>query len=284
MLLQAIVLGIIQGLAEFVPVSSSAHLVLVPWLLGWQQGAVSSLTFDVALHVGTLLAVLAYFAKDWIRLAGAWLRSLRTCSVQQDPDARMAWYILIACIPGGLSGVLLENTIASAFHAETLPLGSLVFMACSLAGLALLLLAAERLASHTRSLESMRAKDALLIGLAQAAAVIPGVSRSGSTITAGLALGLDRPSAARFSFLLSAPIIAGAGAKSILDLADQLKNGAMGSQDLMLFAVGMATAAVTGFLTIRYLLVYLQKRSTRIFAWYRIALALLILVVAFVRR
>ncbi|MEJ5185325.1 MAG: undecaprenyl-diphosphate phosphatase, partial [Rectinemataceae bacterium] len=134
------------------------------------------------------------------------------------------------------------------------------------------------------SLESMRAKDALLIGLAQAAAVIPGVSRSGSTITAGLALGLDRPSAARFSFLLSAPIIAGAGAKSILDLADQLKNGAMGSQDLMLFAVGMATAAVTGFLTIRYLLVYLQKRSTRIFAWYRIALALLILVVAFVRR
>lgn len=284
MLLQAIVLGIIQGLAEFVPVSSSAHLVLVPWLLGWQQGAVSSLTFDVALHVGTLLAVLGYFAKDWIRLAGAWLRSIRTRSVQQDPDARIAWYILIACIPGGLSGVLLEQTIASAFHAETLPLVSLVFMACSLAGLALLLLAAERLASHTRSLESMRAKDALLIGLAQAAAVIPGVSRSGSTITAGLALGLDRPSAARFSFLLSAPIIAGAGAKSLFDLADQLKNGAMGSQDLMLFAVGIATAAVTGFLTIRFLLVYLQKRSTSVFAWYRIALALLILLVALVRR
>jgi len=280
---QSIILGIVQGLAEFIPISSSAHLVIIPWLFGWNNPALTSLTFDVALHLGTLLAVLVFFASDWARLAGAWFKSVFQFKIGDDPDRRMAWYLVLACVPGGISGVLLESKINQAFHSDLIPKGSMLFMAGAIVLLALLLWLADKLATHKRAFGQIKARDALYIGLAQAFAVIPGVSRSGSTITAGLALGLEREAAARFSFLLSAPIIAGAGLKSLYDLLKQVKAGAIAGTELAIFPIGFIAAAISGFLCIKYLLAYLKKHSTAAFVWYRFALAALVLIVALAR-
>lgn len=281
--IQSIILGIVQGLAEFIPVSSSAHLVIVPWLFGWTNPALTSLTFDVALHLGTLVAVIIFFAADWGRLIAAWFKSVAQFKIGDDPDRKMAWYIVLACIPGGIAGVLLESKIGEAFHSNPIPRGSMLFMAASIAGLALLLWLADRLAAHRKPFAQIKAKDALYIGLAQAFAVIPGVSRSGATITAGLALGLERAAAARFSFLLSAPIIAGAGAKSLYDLYKQIHSGAVAGAELAIFPIGFIAAAISGFLCIKFLLNYLKKHSTAVFVWYRAALAALVLIVALAR-
>lgn len=283
LVLQSVILGIVQGLAEFIPISSSAHLVIIPWLFGWNNPALTSLTFDVALHLGTLLAVLVFFASDWVRLVGAWFKSVFQFKIGDDTDRRMAWYLVLACIPGGISGVLLESKISQAFHSDPIPKGSMLFMAGAIALLALLLWLADKLATHTRALGQIKARDALYIGLAQAFAVVPGVSRSGSTITAGLALGLEREAAARFSFLLSAPIIAGAGLKSLYDLLKLVKAGAIAGTELAIFPVGFVAAAISGFLCIKFLLAYLKKHSTAAFVWYRFALAALVLIVALAR-
>lgn len=281
--IQSIILGIVQGLAEFIPISSSAHLVIVPWLFGWTNSALTSLTFDVALHLGTLLAVIVFFAADWGRIIAAWFKSVVQFRIGDDPDRKMAWYIVLACIPGGISGVLLESKIGEAFHSTPIPQGSMLFMAAAIALLALLLWLADRLAKHLRGFGQIKARDALYIGLAQAFAVIPGVSRSGSTITAGLALGLERDAAARFSFLLSAPIIAGAGLKSLYELAKQVHTGAVVGAELAIFPIGFLAAAISGFLCIKFLMSYLKKHSTSVFVWYRFALAALVLIVALVR-
>jgi undecaprenyl-diphosphatase len=280
---QSIILGIVQGLAEFIPISSSAHLVIIPWLFGWNNPTLTSLTFDVALHLGTLLAVLVFFASDWARLIGAWFKSVFQFKIGDDPDRRMAWYLVLACIPGGISGVLLESKIGQAFHSDPIPKGSMLFMAGAIALLALLLWLADKLATHRRAFGKIKARDALYIGLAQAFAVIPGVSRSGSTITAGLAVGLEREAAARFSFLLSAPIIAGAGLKSLYDLLKQVKAGVIAGTELAIFPIGFVAAAISGFLCIKFLLAYLRKHSTAVFVWYRFALAALVLIVALAR-
>ncbi|MCX8014292.1 MAG: undecaprenyl-diphosphatase UppP [Rectinema sp.] len=281
--LQSIILGIVQGLAEFIPVSSSAHLVIIPWLFGWTNPALTSLTFDVALHLGTLLAVIVFFAADWGRLIAAWFRSVTQFSIDDDPDRKMAWYLVLACIPGGISGVLLESKISDTFHIHPIARGSMIFMAAAIALLAALLLLADRLAPHRKTFGQIRAKDALAIGLAQAFAVIPGVSRSGATITAGLALGLEREAAARFSFLLSAPIIAGAGLKSLYDLFSYIRSGLVSGAELAIFPIGFFAAAISGVLCIKFLLNYLKKHSTAVFVWYRVALALLVLAVALIR-
>ena len=283
LILQSIVLGIIQGLAEFIPISSSAHLVIVPWLFGWNNPALTSLTFDVALHLGTLVAVIVFFAADWGRLISAWFKSIVQFKIGDDQNRRMAWFILLACIPGGISGVLLESKINETFHSNPIPKGSMIFMAAAIAALALLLWLADKFARHQKNFGQIKARDALYVGLAQAFAVIPGVSRSGATITAGLALGLERETAARFSFLLSAPIIAGAGLKSLYELLKQIKTGAVAGTELAIFPIGFIVAAVTGFLCIKYLLVYLKKHSTTVFVWYRFALAALVLIVALAR-
>lgn len=283
LILQSVILGIVQGLAEFIPISSSAHLVIIPWLFGWNNPALTSLTFDVALHLGTLLAVLVFFASDWVRLVGAWFKSVFQFKIGNDPDRRMAWYLVLACIPGGVSGVLLESKISQAFHSDPIPRSSMLFMAGAIALLALLLWLADKLATHKRTLEQINARDALYIGLAQAFAVVPGVSRSGSTITAGLALGLEREAAARFSFLLSAPIIAGAGLKSLYDLLKLVKAGTIAGTELAIFPIGFFAAAISGFLCIKFLLNYLKKHSTTVFVWYRFALAVLVLIVALAR-
>src|SRR5512136_1942170 len=219
-ILQAIILGIVQGLTEFIPISSSAHLVIIPWLFQWTDPALESLTFDVALHLGTLLALLVFFATDWVKLIRAGIASIVERKIGDDLDRRLAWLLVIGCIPGGIAGVLLESKITELFHAPNAPIQptAMVAMGIIIALLGALLFLAERFARHERRMDKLSLKDAIAIGLAQAFAVFPGVSRSGSTITAGLALGLERETAARFSFLLSAPIVAGVGLKSLWEI------------------------------------------------------------------
>ena len=284
-ILQAIILGLVQGLTEFIPISSSAHLIIVPWLFGWEDKALTSLTFDVALHLGTLLALLVFFAGDWVRLIRAGVASLVERRLGDDHDRRMAWFLVVGCIPGAIVGALAESKIEKLFHEPNAPhqVSAMITMAVIIAALGGALFLAERLARHLRRLSQITFKDSLLIGLAQALAIFPGVSRSGSTITAGLALGLEREAAARFSFLLSAPIIAGAGLKSLWEIAKDIQTGALAQSDLILFPIGFVVAAVSGYLCIKYLLRFLQKNSTDLFVYYRWALAVLIVVVALVR-
>jgi undecaprenyl-diphosphatase len=285
LLIQAIVLGLVQGLTEFAPVSSSAHLIIVPWLFGWNDPALNSLPFDVSLHLGTLLAVLAFFANDWARLIRAIVASLIDRRIGNDSDRRLGWLLIIGTIPGGIAGVLGESKIEELFHQPGVkPTAfAMIVMAAIIALLGLALWVAERVARHIRSTDALGSKDSILIGLAQALAIFPGVSRSGSTITAGLALGLKRPDAARFSFLLSAPIIAGAGLKSSLEIFGELKAGGISQAEIVVFPIGFVAAAISGYLCIRYLLLFLRRSSTDAFVHYRWALALLILIVAVVR-
>ncbi|MBI3914814.1 MAG: undecaprenyl-diphosphatase UppP [Chloroflexi bacterium] len=277
-LLQAILLGIVQGLTEFIPVSSSAHLIFVPWLFQWNDPALNSLAFDVALHLGTLIAVLAFFARDWVRLIRAGVASIVERKVGVDMDRRLVWYLAIGSIPGGIVGVLAESKVEELFHPPSA--SAIIWIAIALATLGFVLFFADRLASHLRDLNQLTLRDAILIGLAQALAIFPGVSRSGSTITAGLALGLQRDAAARFSFLLSTPIIAGAGAKSLLTLLNQFRAGAFGSSELVLFVAGFLAAAVSGYICIRLLLRYLQNHPTNLFVYYRWAMAVVLIVIA----
>jgi len=264
---QAAILGLIQGLTEFIPVSSSAHLVFLPWLLGWPEPGIA---FDVALHVGTLIALLIYFSRAWARLAVAGIGALARRDFR-DPESRLGIGIVLGTLPAGIAGLLGEKKIDALFHADD-PSGrrfAMLIIAAALAIVGFLMLAADRLGTQKRGLDEVTLKDSILIGFAQALALIPGMSRSGSTITAGLARGLDRGAAARFSFLLAAPIMAGAGLKKGLDLA----RGKIPMENPSLFAIGLGVSAVTGILCIHFLLRYLQRHSTSIFVWYRLALA-----------
>ncbi len=278
-ILQSVILGIIQGLTEFIPISSSAHLIVLPWLFGWGERMLNSLTFDVSLHLGTLIAVLSYFAADWLRLIKAGLASIAERRIGRDPDRRMAWFLIIGTIPGGVAGLLAESTIEALFHRPGVPVAaaSMTMLAVILALLGAFLLLAERLAGHLRTMDQLSLKDVLLIGLAQALAIFPGVSRSGATITAGLALGLKREAAARFSFLLSAPIIAGAGGKSLWTIAREIQANGPAGFDLAAFGLGFLAAAVSGYLCIKYLLRFLAKHPVTVFVFYRWALAALII-------
>jgi undecaprenyl-diphosphatase len=280
--IQAIVLGIVQGLTEFIPVSSSAHLIIVPWLFGWND---PGLSFDIALHLGTLVALLWFFWADWVRLVRAGVASIVERKIGDDTDRRLAWFLVIATIPGAVFGYLAESRIEDLFHRPDSPhtLWSMMAVAGIMALLGLVLFIVERTARHTRPLGRISLVDSVVIGCSQALAIFPGVSRSGSTITAGLALGLQREAAARFSFLLSTPIILGVGIKSIFDIRSDLSAGTLSGSELVYFLIGFAAAVVTGYLCIKYLLRYLQSHSTDIFVYYRWLLAALIIVVALVR-
>ena len=284
-IIEAIILGILQGITEFIPISSSAHLIIVPWLFGWTNPALTSLSFDVALHLGTLLAVLWFFWRDWVRLFHAAIASIAERKIGADPDRRLAWLIVIGCIPGAIAGVLGEGKIEELFHQPGVPIqpAAMIAMAVIIALFGALLFLVDHIARHIRSMNQLSLKDAIIVGLAQALAIFPGVSRSGATITAGLALDLDRPSAAKFSFLLAAPIIAGAGAKSLLDVFRDVQSGAITSSELILFPIGFIAAAISGYLCIKYLLRFLQHHTMNIFVFYRWALAALIIVVALTR-
>jgi undecaprenyl-diphosphatase len=263
--LQAIVLGVVQGLGEFLPISSSGHLVVVPWLLGWPE---HGLSFDVALHVGTLAAVLYAFFDDWRRLIGAGLRGVLARRPFADPDSRLLWLLAMASIPGAVAGLLLEDRAESAFRSPAL-------VAAAMALMGLVLFFADRAARGTADVRGVTVRDALLIGAAQALAIIPGVSRSGATISMALLLGYRREEAARFSFLLATPIVVGAAALKSRYLF------APGQTTQVL--AGMVTAAIFGFASIRFLLAYVRTRDYRPFVYYRLLFAALVAAVLLVR-
>jgi undecaprenyl-diphosphatase len=273
-ILEAIVLGLVQGATEFAPVSSSGHLILVPWMFGW--GAIGDpdlqKSFDVALHMGTLLGALIYFRNDVARYLRAWFRSIAARRIT-TPDERIAWALVIGTIPGAIIGALFENVIQE-------NLGAPWLIAVMLVSFGIPLVIVDRLARSDRSFDSIGPRDGLLLGTAQALALQPGVSRSGVTMTAARAMGLDRESAARFSFLLSLPIIAGAGAYKAVDLAQSGFQGYAAE-----FVAGMAASALSGFVVIWGLLRYLKRHDFMVFLWYRVAVAALvaILIVANVR-
>jgi undecaprenyl-diphosphatase len=267
-ILQAIILGLLQGATEFIPVSSSGHLVLVPWLLGWDS---PSLVFDTVVHWGTLLAVLAYFWRDWWRLITAWLRGLFRWQ-WRDPDARLMWLLIVGSIPAAVIGYLLESFFESLF-------GKPAWVSVFLLVTAGLLAFSERLGQRIRQIHDLRWSDALVIGLGQAAAIAPGISRSGTTMAAGLLRGLDRQAAARFSFLLATPVIFGAGLFKLLDLFDVPDPLAQ----IPLLVVGFVAAALSGYVCIWGLLRYLQRGKLYLFSIYCALAGSLCLIVALVR-
>lgn len=253
-LIEAVVLGAIQGATEFIPVSSSGHLVLVPWLLGWES---PGLTFDAMAHWGTLVAVLVYFRQDLIEIASQMGRDLRAGTPLADPLSRLGWMIGLATIPAVVAGLTLKSQFEALFERPIWVAFFLLVTGC-------MLWFAERLGSRRREAESVRVPDALLIGVAQALAITPGISRSGATISMGLLRDLNRPAAARFSFLMMIPVVLGAGLLQLVDLAA----GGGAPVGLGGMAAGFATAALTGYLCIAFLLRYLQRGSVRIFALY----------------
>ncbi|TEB16613.1 Undecaprenyl-diphosphatase [Pelotomaculum sp. FP] len=258
-LTEALVLGIIQGLGEFLPISSSAHLVLVPWALGWQY---AGLTFDVALHIGTLISVIAYFWKDWLTLLSS------AVTRKGSKEAALFWYLVLGTIPGGAIGYLFEE------QAETV-LRTPLLIGVMLIVMGIILYWVDRRAASVKSIDSVSLLDSLLIGLSQALAIIPGVSRSGITMTAGRALGFTRASAARFSFLLSTPIVVGAGLYKMKDLSPGDLNAA--------FLTGVISSAVVGFIAIGFLIRYLSQRSFAVFAWYRFIVGSAVIILALAR-
>jgi undecaprenyl-diphosphatase len=252
-MIEAILLGIIQGITEFLPISSSAHLIIVPWFFQW-EGVVNTLSFDIALHTGTLLALLIYFKQDWIEL----IRSAFSGN-------RILWYILIATIPAGLAGIILHDWVET--HRSPL------LIVVTLSTVSVLMIISERGYTDTSrtGLGEITLGRALIIGTAQALALFPGVSRSGITIVAGLMSGMKRHEAARFSFLLGTPVIAGA---SLLEAGKLMHTGI---EDPMIFLIGIVVSATSGYLAIKYLIRFLQRHTLRPFAYYRFLLAFVII-------
>ena len=276
----AVIMGVVQGIGEFLPISSSAHLILVPWFMGWHGESVDTLTFDIALHAGTLAAVMGYFWRDWLALIRAiptaFQRVLKhkTNAIDEHPrmrdNADMLIALIIATIPGAIVGKLLQDYVESSFRNPLLLAATL-----SIVGAILFLVDSRR--SQTYSLQNLSWRDALLIGLAQSVAIIPGVSRSGSTMTMARMLNYDRTSAARFSFLMSAPITAAA---VLVKLPDML---ALHASEFNTFLVGVIVSGAIGALSIHFLLSFIRRIGFGVFAIYRFALAILIIVVAFAR-
>ncbi len=267
--LKALFLGLLQGATEFLPVSSSGHLVLVPWWLGWDA---PPLLFDVTVHLGTLVAVLMYFWRDWLTLFRAGLGALRNRSLFQDPDARLLWLIVVGTVPAALVGALAESVFERAFASPPI-------VAIFLLVTAALLVWSERMYTANRPLRALTFRDALVIGGAQAFAVFPGISRSGSTIAMGMARGLSRPNSARFSFLLATPIILGAGAKQVLDVLSGAE--VITRADVAPLVVGFLAAAAMGFVCIWFLMRLLQRWRLYGFAAYCAALGTLSLLSVF---
>ena len=261
---QALVLGILQGLGEFLPISSSGHLVVVPWLLGWPD---HGLAFDVAMHVGTLVAVLYAFAGDWIRIVTSALVGLRDRRPMEG-EGRLLWLLVLASIPGAVAGLTLEDLAESTFRSPLL-------VAATMALMGAVLFVADRRAG-TAEARQVSVRDALLIGVAQAAALVPGVSRSGATISMALFLGYRREEAARFSFLLSTPIILGAAVLKMPELIH--------APDRSVVLIGVVAAGVVGLAAIKFLLAYVRTRDYRPFVYYRWLFAVAVAVLYLLRR
>ncbi len=268
-ILAAAVLGIVQGLTEFLPISSSAHLILMPWFFGWEP---EGLSFDVSLHVGTAVAVLAYFWRDWINLAREIIRGFIEGRPLGNYQRRLAWYLAIGTVPAVVTGLTLENTIEKHLRSPLITIATLAIFGA-------FLYFAQIKSRQDRKLENYSWADSIWIGLSQAIALIPGVSRSGITITTAMLRNSKRPDAARFSFLLSTPVIVGAGILQGWELIRPINNPAGGGfeADWTVIAVGILSAAITGFFCIRFFLRYLQTKSFTPFIIYRMVLATIIL-------
>ena len=277
--IQAALVGLLQGLTEFIPISSSAHLELAPWIAGWESdGLIGSLAFDVFLHLGTLVALLVYFARDWVRYAGAWIASVRERRIGDDPDRRIAWLLLAATIPAAIIGFALESFIEETFHGNdnTARLAIAGFLVIGAVALWL----ADRFGRGERTLDQLDTRTAITVGLSQALALFPGISRSGATITAGLALGMTRESAARLSFLLATPITFGAGLYGSRRLLTESHTGT----EWLAIVVGFVVAALSGLLAIGFLLAWLRRRSVTAFSLYRVGFAAVIVLLVMTGR
>jgi undecaprenyl-diphosphatase len=259
--LQAIVLGIVQGLTEFLPISSTGHLRIVPAFLGWEDPGAA---FTAVTQLGTMAAVLLYFREDLWRIVTTWLRSLREPELRGTLDARMGWYIGLGTIPIAIFGFIFKDQIEEGAR-------SLYLIGTTLIVLGLLLLLAEKVATHERPLELINRRDAIVIGFAQACALVPGVSRSGATLTAGMFLGFDRTSAARYSFLLSVPAVVLSGLFELRKIGDE------GGAGFVPTAIATLLAFIVGYATIAFLLRWLTSHSTAIFVAYRVALGALVI-------
>jgi len=266
-LFEAIVLGIVQGLTEFLPVSSTAHLRIVPAFAGWEDPGAA---FTAVTQLGTMVAVLIYFREDLLRITRTWFASLRTPRLRKELDARMGWYILLGTIPIGIFGLAFKDQIETGAR-------DLYLNGTALIVLGLVLLQAERVGKRNRGVESISTRDGLIVGFSQALALVPGVSRSGATITAGLFLGLERAAAARFSFLLSIPAVVLSG---LLELAS-ISSGEEGENTgALTLIVATVLAFVVGYASIAFLLRFLATRSTVIFVAYRVVLGVLVIALA----
>ena len=272
-ILQAALLGIVQGLTEFLPISSTAHLILVPWLLGWKLDPRVAFSFDVLVQWGTLVGVFVYFRHDLRLIGRGMLDGLRRGKPFDSFEARLGWWVVLATLPAGVVGLLFKSQIESIFSAYAVVAGMLIVAAA-------LLVVAERLGQHRRGLAELNTTDAIVIGLWGSLALFPGVSRSSATISGGMLRFLERSAAARFSFLLSIPALLGAG---VVALGDVLADTALLSALAVPLAVGFLAAAISGYLVVRWLLGYLQSRSLNLFAVYRVAFGLLCLIVALTR-
>jgi undecaprenyl-diphosphatase len=268
-LFEAIILGIVQGITEFLPISSSAHLILLPWMFGWQGTLIDSLNFDVALHAGTLVAILLFFWRDWIDLFRKFFTGIKDGTWKTN-EGRLVWFIVLATIPAGVLGFKYEHVVEQSFRNPLL-------IAVSLVVISGVMWTADRYSAKTASIGRMSLGHAIFIGFAQAIALVPGVSRSGITITAGLMSGYKREDAARFSFLLSTPVIAGAAILKLHKL--RLAPG-----EALPFALGTAFSAIVGYLCIKFLLQYLNRHSLNLFVWYRLALAAAVVLLWAMRR
>lgn len=271
-LVQALVLGVVQGATEFLPISSSGHLVLVPWLLGWDFDPAAAFVFDVLVQWGTLVAVIIYFRRDLLELLSAAIRGLLGGRPFATEQARLAWLLLLASAPAAFLGILLRERVEAAFES---PLAVSLFLLAT----ASLLAFSEWVGGRSRRMPSLAWLDALIIGAAQSLALFPGISRSGATIAGGLSRDLERPEAARFSFLMSVPIMIGAGVIALLDLAQAPDAGAQ----FQALAAGFVAAAFVGYLAIRWLLRYLSERPLTLFVGYCTAIGLGGLLLTFLR-
>ncbi len=271
-LLQSIVLGIIQGLTEFLPISSSAHLVITPYLLGWKFPAQDGFIFDVLVQLGTLVAVILYFREDLYHIIRAVLEGLIRRQPLAESESRLGWFLVLATIPATVAGVLFKDLVENAFAS---PLAAGLF----LLGTALLLVLAEWLGKRQRKMDNLTWLDALVVGLFQAVSLLPGISRSGATISGGMLRNLERPTAARFSFLMMVPVMIGAGGVAVVDLIQS----STASGQIPTLLAGFVVAAIVGYFSIRWLLSYLARRPLYLFAIYCLVVSLVVVLVSFIR-
>ena len=269
---QSILLGIVQGLTEFLPISSSGHLVIFPYLLGWDIPADVEFAFDVLVQVATLFAVIVYFWKDLVQILKALLAGLLNRNLMKDPQSRLGAYIIIATVPAGVIGLLLKDLVEQSFNSP-------MFTALGLLVTSALLAIAERVGKRSREMQAMNSKDAVFIGFFQSVSIFSGISRSGSTITGGVVRDFKREPAARFSFLMSIPIMLAAGLLATIDL---LKIPNLG-HTILVFIPGFIASAVVGYLAIRWLLKYLVNHTLYIFSIYCAVVGILTLLVGLLR-